>query len=395
MERTLHIGANADLDDAARAFSVITEGLERAYAALEQRALRVEAELARTNRELEQTVRQLEHTVRELDEVGRALSAILESLPTGVVVRDASGRVVRTNPAAQALLGSRSDELTRLEAARGTTARFTCDDGTTKRVHVRTARVVGEGGANLGALTILDDRTEVEELSARLHVQDKMTALGTLAAGIAHEIRNPLNAIGGFANLLEKRLDDSTLVRWASLIARGAHEIDGIVTGLVTMASPEALEASSVDTHELVERAVQQAMEHRDAPERWRIETTVALARLRGDAVKLRQALKNLIANAADAQPNGGVIKVEIAARGDDHVLLVEDDGPGVPCELRSKILEPFFTTRAEGTGLGLALTHTIAQLHGGSVSIGDARPPLHGASFLVRFPTTPTGLCE
>jgi signal transduction histidine kinase len=388
MERTLHIGATADLDDAARAFSVITEGLERAYAALEQRALRVEAELARTNRELEQKV-------RELDEVGRALGAILESLPTGVVVRDASGRVVRTNPAAQALLGSRIDALEHLEAARGTTARLLCDDGATKRVHVRTARVIGEGGSHLGALTILDDRTEIEELSARLHVQEKMTALGTLAAGIAHEIRNPLNAICGFAGLLEKRLDEPTLARWASLIARGAHEIDGIVTGLVTMASPEALEASSVDTHELVERAVQQAMEHREAPERWRIETNVALPRLRGDAVKLRQALKNLIANAADAQPSGGVIKVEITARGDDHVLSVEDDGPGVPCELRSKILEPFFTTRAEGTGLGLALTHTIAQLHGGSVSIGDARPPLHGASFLVRFPTTPTGLCE
>jgi signal transduction histidine kinase len=388
MERTLPIGAHADLDDAARAFSVITDGLERAYAALEQRALRVEAELARTNRELE-------HKVRELDEVGRALNAILESLPTGVVVRDASGTVVRTNPAAQALLGTRMHELARLEAARGTTARLVCDDGATKRVHVRTARVVGEGGAHLGALTILDDRTEVEELSARLHVQDKMAALGTLAAGIAHEIRNPLNAIGGFANLLEKRLDEPTLARWANLIAQGAHEIDGIVTGLVTMASPEALEASCVDAHELVERAIEQALAHRESRELWRVETRITAQRLRGDAVKLRQALKNLVANAADAQPHGGAIVVEIAARGDEHVLLVEDDGPGVPCELRSKILEPFFTTRAEGTGLGLALTHTIAQLHGGSVSIGDARPPLRGAQFLVRLPNTPTGLFE
>jgi len=380
--------ATADLDDAARAFSVITEGLERAYANLEQRALRVEAELARANRELETKV-------RELDEVGRALGAILECLPTGVVVRDASGAVVRTNPAAKALLGRDQGALARLEAARGTTAALRSDDGATRRVHVRTARVTGSGGVALGSLTILDDRTEVEELTARLHVQDKMAALGTLAAGIAHEIRNPLNAIAGFANLLEARLADATLVRWAGLVSQGAHEIDAIVTGLVTMASPEALEQSSVDAHELVERAVAQALGHRDAPQRWRVETRVEVDRLRGDAVKLRQALRNLVSNAADAQPTGGAVRVHVAERGADLVIEVEDDGPGVPHELRSRILEPFFTTRAEGTGLGLALTHTIAQLHGGVVEIDDAAAPLRGAAFRLRFPRTPTGLLE
>lgn len=365
---------NTDLDEATRSLIAITKGLESAYAALERRAEHVEAELERTNREL---------------------SAILDALPCGVVVRDRTGRISRTNRAALELLGSDDTEL----ASNATLAALEADPGATldvgtganeQRLHSRAATVVDDAGDEAGSLLIVDDRTELEALTARLLVQDKMAALGTLAAGIAHEIRNPLNAIGGFAGLLEGRLDDAGLRRWAELIGRGSREIDSIVTGLVTMAGGGSLASTQVDARALVDAAVAQVAAHTEAPNRWTIESDVQVEALVGDEVKLRQALRNLVDNAKTAQPDGGAIRVTVAGDANGWTLTVEDDGPGVPNELRARVLEPFYTSRAEGTGLGLALTHTIAELHGGSIEIGDATEPLSGAAFRIHVPHSP-----
>jgi len=370
----LDASRTTDLDETARSLIAITKGLESAYAALERRAERVEAELERTNREL---------------------SAILDALPCGVVVRDRTGRVSRTNRAALELLGAADHEagesttLAALEARPGET--ITVNDGASEqRLHSRAATVVDDAGDEAGSLLIVDDRTELESLTARLLVQDKMAALGTLAAGVAHEIRNPLNAIGGFAGLLESRLDDEGLRRWAELIGRGSREIDSIVTGLVTMAGGGSLAAQRIDARALVDAAVAQVAAHTDAPDRWTIERRVEIDALAGDEVKLRQALRNLVENARTVQPDGGTIRLTVRAEGSGTLLLVEDDGPGVPPELRARVLEPFYTSRAEGTGLGLALTHTIAGLHGGSVEIGDADAPLSGAAFRIHLPNSP-----
>ncbi|QDU86484.1 Sporulation kinase E [Planctomycetes bacterium Pla163] len=376
--------ANGDLDDATRTLVAITHGLKSAYEALEQRAQRVEAELERTNREL---------------------AAILEALPTGVIVRDGRGTVVRSNRAATELLGATHESLTASEAlaalenAPGATVPVTVtgSDGepVERRLHSRAANVIGQAGEPIGTLVIVDDRTELDALTERLLVQDKMAALGTLAAGIAHEIRNPLNAIGGFAGLLEKRLDEPTAVRWAGLIGQGSREIESIVTGLVTMAGGESVVATTVSAHELVEAAVDRVLAHTDGASAWSIERDVRVDTLEGDEVKLRQALRNLVDNALVAQPDGGriVVRVAPASDGSDAVdISVDDDGPGVPAELRKRVLEPFYTSRAEGTGLGLALTHTIVQLHGGSLSIKDASSPLTGARFSLRIPNSPTG---
>jgi two-component system, NtrC family, sensor histidine kinase HydH len=104
----------------------------------------------------------------------------------------------------------------------------------------------------------------------------------------------------------------------------------------------------------------------------------------------VRQALRNLVANALQAQPEGGVVAVSIALDAGDVVLRVQDAGPGIPNHLRARIAEPFFTTRAEGTGLGLALVHSIAELHGGRLEISSAAAPLGGADVAFRIPYQP-----
>jgi signal transduction histidine kinase len=213
-----------------------------------------------------------------------------------------------------------------------------------------------------------------------------------MAAGIAHEIRNPLNAIRGFADLLRRRLEPGTReARWGGLIVEGVDDVDAIIKSMLTFADPNRLQPETVDGREVVERAVEQALssmreEHSD---RWHVTWTVTAPPFRADRIKLRQAIRNLVANALEAQPEGGRVEVALEAQGSEIVATVDDEGPGIAEELRHRVVDPFFTTRPEGTGLGLALVHTIAQLHGGRFEIGARPGCVSGTRAVVRFPIT------
>jgi signal transduction histidine kinase len=394
-------GPGGELEQAMRSLSAVGLQLAGSYEALERRAQRVEDELCRK--------------LEELDAVTRHLEAILEALPTGVLVRDAGGKIVRANRAALAitaldasdLIGRRSHPL--LEAGPGQGAQP--NGGWLEREVARAdgRRLVlasrrspihqgsRDGGAGdtvrspAGSVEILDDRTELVELSERLHGLDKLAALGNMAGGIAHELRNPMHAVKGFAALLAQRLEPLTQEqRWATRIVEGVGEAETVLSSMLSLAAPEKLVLESVDGAELVDSALALAVsevEPKGVAERWRVERRIELPRFAGDRIKLRQALRNLIANAFQAQPAGGRVEVALALEEGQVALRVADAGPGVPPGLRRRALEPFFTTRAEGTGLGLSLVATIAELHGGRLEIEAERSPLGGASVLVRFP--------
>lgn len=375
-----------ELERAMHALGRISETLVSSYQALETRAQRVEAEL--------------ERKVAELDALRGHLEAILEALPTGVVVRDALGNVLRVNRAALEILGVDASEVvgTRggraLEsvAADGRSTEIACGDGRTRTIASKSSPIQrGRPDQRGESVQILDDRTELVALSERLHRQHKLAALGNMAGGIAHELRNPMNAIRGFAALLEPRLPlESKERRWASLIVQGIGEADQILGSMLTLARTESMTRESVDARELVEAAIAAARVEGGGEGKWRIESSIEPAdfpRFVADRIKLRQALRNLIANAIDAQPRGGALRVLATLARGEISLRVCDAGPGIPRELRSRVLEPFFTTRAEGTGLGLALVHTIAALHGGRVEVSPDPSPLGGADIAVHLP--------
>jgi signal transduction histidine kinase len=394
-----------DLERAVRELQGLGSSLFRSYSALEERAERVERELARANRELA-------GKVAELDAVTADLEAVLAALPTGVIVRDAAGRIVRANAAALAVLDAREDELlgtdtTALDRAKAREAAEKGDwhelelvgpGGRRKIVAQRRSavpppakRASGGRGEAVGSVEILDDRTRMSELAERLHALDKLAALGNMAGGIAHELRNPMMAVQGFASLLASRLaPDSEERRWAALIVEGAAESNSILTSMLSLATPEKLVLSTVDPLELVRSAERLArLDHGGERCECDVETLVRVPEFAGDRVKLRQALRNLITNAIQAQAQSASrrVSVELDRDGDDLVATVSDAGPGIPDELRARVLEPFFTTRAEGTGLGLALVQRIAEIHGGRVEISPDPSSLGGARVRFRIP--------
>ncbi len=239
---------------------------------------------------------------------------------------------------------------------------------------------------------LLSERTEMTE---RLHAADKMAALGTMAAGIAHEIRNPLNAVKGFAALLLRRPDlDERFRRWCQLILDGASEADEIVENILSLGSPQRVRLEVIQPCQLLEDAVRASLPSGGpagcARERARVHVRTDAPAFLGDRIKLRQGVRNLITNALDAQPGEAQVDVSLAHECEAIVIRVQDAGPGVPASIRSRVFDPFYTTRAEGSGLGLALVSAIARLHGGEARVSPEPSPLGGAEFLLRFPYRP-----
>ncbi|HUR27699.1 MAG TPA: HAMP domain-containing sensor histidine kinase [Planctomycetota bacterium] len=228
----------------------------------------------------------------------------------------------------------------------------------------------------------------------RLHGLDKLAALGNMAGGIAHELRNPMNAVKGFAGLLQARLpEESKERRWAALIVDGVGEADAILGNLLSLARPEKLVLETIDGVEFARAALEATFSDpalAAARERWVIEcatTPAPLPPFIGDRLKLRQALRNLIANALEAQPSGGKVRATLEVSEREVVMTVDDAGPGLAPEIAARVLEPFFTTRAEGTGLGLAFVRQVAELHGGRVEVHGRGSALGGARFVLCFP--------
>ena len=365
----------------------IQQTLLASYTHLAERAEKVEVELVATNAELARKV-------AELDATRAHLEAILHALPTGVVVRDERDRIVRTNESACSILGTTSDALVgqttheglRGRSARGESQQYLRGDGEARTIASRWSAIPAGG-----SVEILDDRTEIEHLQERLHAQSKMAALGNMAGGIAHEIRNPMNAVRGFAELLRRELPaEARAQRFATRICEGVDEADQIIASMLTFANPERLALELVDANELCEAAITAAKRvlPENAPgKEWRVVSSTSVPPFRADRIKVRQALRNLIANALQAQPDGGAVSVSIDLDGEYVRFCVQDAGPGIPPALRARVAEPFFTTRAEGTGLGLALVHSIAELHGGRLEVSPCSAPMGGADIAFRIP--------
>ncbi|QDV05000.1 Sporulation kinase E [Planctomycetes bacterium Poly30] len=399
MESDLSQQNAAQVENAIATFTSVLENLQASHTRLEERARRVDAELCAANEALGQKV-------HELDRVKQHLESVLTSIPTGAIVYDTEGRIVRANDAALTILGVTRTDLLGVgtvaglsgPAADGRETEVECADGVT-RVLVRRYRPVHvEGGIPAGGVEVIEDQSELVRATERLHRLDKTAALGTMAGGIAHEIRNPLHAIQGFAQLLCREADgDSRATRHAVRIQEGVNEIESIVASMLGIAGEGELRVETFNARALVREAVEAVLSEREAPDLWTMELIGPAATIQADRIKLRQAVRNLVANACDAQPAGGPVRVETMPAKNGVTITVTDAGPGIPSKDIERICDPFFTTRAEGTGMGLALVQRVAELHGGVLELQApnsailtpaGQTPLNGACFALTIPT-------
>jgi two-component system NtrC family sensor kinase len=246
------------------------------------------------------------------------------------------------------------------------------------------ARIEVRGAPELEALA---ERWNVMTASLKHHQEqlvesEKLAGIGRLAAGVAHEINNPLGVILGYAKLLRKQsgpgvAEDLAVIEEETLRAKA------IVDGLLDLSRPLPAGAERIDLRALSEDVVSRLREAR-------LLDGVAVsvggaASAPGHPEKLRQVLVNLVRNAAEAAGAGGRVQVSLAEREGTAEVAIEDSGPGVPPELRPRLFEPFFTTKPRGTGLGLAVSRAIARAHGGELAADSAEGG--GARFALRLP--------
>jgi signal transduction histidine kinase len=217
---------------------------------------------------------------------------------------------------------------------------------------------------------------------------EKLAGIGRLAAGVAHEINNPLAVILGYARLLRRR-SEGGVADDLRVIEEETERAKLIVDGLLDLSRPLAAPPEPVDLRALCDEVVARLGEARALEG---VTVTVAGAGVvRGHAQKLRQVILNLVKNAAEASGPGGRVEVTVSAAPDGGARVdVDDTGPGLSSEARARLFEPFFTTKEAGTGLGLAVSQGIVQAHGGALSAGES--PAGGARFTMRLPAPAAG---
>jgi two-component system sensor histidine kinase HydH len=252
--------------------------------------------------------------------------------------------------------------------------------------------ILGEEGVCRGAVIILRDLREIKRLEEQVRRSEKLAAVGKLAAGVAHEVRNPLSSIRGFAQFLRHALVERPKDQeYAEIMVKEVDRINRVVTDLLTFARPMEAELAPTDLEELIGhtlRLVEADAQRRGVVIHENILSTVGNVAV--DPNQMTQALLNLMLNGVQAMSTGG--NLEVGAALDDAGLRlhiwVEDDGPGVSSKHLAKIFDPFFTTREKGTGLGLAIVHTIVENHRGEVMV-ESPPPgkSKGSRFTIRIP--------
>lgn len=362
--------------------------LEGAYRELGEKSERLTQELAVKNQ-------RLEAALAENEAVRNQLRSVLESLDSAVVMIDPACRILLFNPAAEKVYGvsagdvlgkdyaevfgeGAGDHLPLIETLqRGLHLsgheKYWKVAGRQKPIGYTTCVVRDAHGKGLGAVEISTDLTEIKRLQAQMQHAQVLAAMGEMAATVAHEIRNPLAGIGGFAGLLERdlALDDPrrTLVR---KIVQGVASLNKIVSNLLVYTRPMEMQPQRVNLVEWMEDILRYAeLEIQAGGKDIRIERDYGFAKLEGviDPEKFQQVFLNLLLNAIQAIPESGTVTVSAHLDGQSFLRIgVRDSGTGIPAEALDKIFNPFFTTKEQGTGLGLAIVQRIVHLHGGTL---------------------------
>ncbi len=337
----------------------------------------------------------------------QTLQALFDAMPTALSVVDPqTHRIVTVNRAFSELVRRPSEEIVGLvppfpwwepgeDPADGFTPGkridrvFRLPDGRPQPVQVSVYAVPGEDGKPALLLALIEDASEGRRMQQQLVQSGKLAAIGELAAGVAHEINNPLFAILGLTEFLLKEAEPgSKALQRLELIQQTGLEIKEIVRALLDFARENAEERQVVPLEDVVQATVDlvrrtnahKGVELVDSYDASAVPVTAS-------PNQLKQIFLNLIANARQAMPNGGTVTVDVRQEGDWVLATVGDDGPGIEPAVLERIFEPFFTTKrlTGGTGLGLSVSLGIAEAHGGSLTASS--DPGRGATFTLRLP--------
>ena len=361
----------------------------------------------------------------EIFEERASLDSIFQSMLAGIIALDAAGAIRSMNATAERWLGVASEDL----VGRPLEDAFAADPDAARNIrhlnewgagyarhelhylsggdertfYVSTSRIHSRSHETLGSIILIQDITEKKQFDDHMGRMERLASLGRLAAGVAHEIRNPLTGLSLMLDRIHDTVQDQSLQSQLEGSLNVIERIERLVSQLLAGASPahEPVQACAVNrilenTIELVNTQV------RRKGITTRTDIAPDLQPVAGDPQRLSQAFLNIMLNALQAMPEGGTLNVtsrEIGpdldipathvrkahARNSSVMVTISDSGPGIPRDIQQRIFEPFFTTKRQGTGLGLYITHQVITDHGGEIFVSTVEP--HGTMFSIYLP--------
>jgi PAS domain S-box-containing protein len=366
-------------------------------------------ELGQVSRKITQVGQQLRGVHEIFSTLRENMDSVMAGLEDGLLLFTRDARAVMVSPAAEKFLGApaghflgrrvneifplghplhevlhvEGDELSEIAAETD----LNTVDGT-RRVSV-SVQAIQEDGERMGALVTLRDLDSIESINTQLQVSERLAALGRITAGVAHEVKNPLNSMRLWLENLKESLPaepDSGSQQAVQVLDKEIDRLDAVVKRFLDFTRPMEVRLEATQLADVLKEVIEIAK-----PQLQRTKIHVAqllpidVPEVYVDRALLKQAVLNLVLNAVEAMPTGGQLRLVLSRRGENAEITVGDTGRGIPLENRQKIFQLFFTTRPGGSGIGLASTFRIVQLHNGSIDFTSEVG--RGTTFRIELP--------
>jgi PAS domain S-box-containing protein len=332
---------------------------------------------------------------------------ITNKMPSGLIMVDRDGKIIAHNPASERIFEGSLLQRSRLrdlvreaqtfddlldrclkEGEVFTRVEFNVParQNIDKRIGINLSPITTPDGKIEGAICLLSDLTEIVELQNRIKLKENFAALGEMSAGIAHEFKNSLATIVGYAQMSTTEMDVTTLQTYAREIHKESRALSNMVTDFLNFARPVTTSMDDVDLTELLQNVIADVQSRRPGEYELRFVAS-SPAVIACDPTLMRQSFVNLLINAVEALDTKGAITVSVDVLQErDHVrVLVEDNGRGIPNDVVPKIFLPFYTTKTHGTGLGLSLVQKIVLAHNGRIEVQSTEGK--GTRFTITLP--------
>ncbi|MFH2122448.1 MAG: ATP-binding protein [Pseudomonadota bacterium] len=333
---------------------------------------------------------------------------LISSLPVGLIVTDSQGKILLCNQFAEQMASVVENEVVGAvpESVLAPALAQALEDqkiatvgpvqkeillpdvkGQMRTLQLHSRSVVDSDGTSAGVMLLIQDLSQVKSLEEELRRSERLAALGKMAAGVAHELRNPLSSIKGLAILLKSRFqEESSDQETADILVQEVERLNRSIGELLDYARPQKLNKENILPEEVVRKAV--SLIRMDAESMGvRINVVMAdnLPFLSADQDKLNQVFLNLFLNSIQAMEQGGALDIQVMAEGKNVLFTIKDTGCGVRKEDLPRIFDPYFTTKPEGTGLGLAMSMKIVEEHGGTMTFQSEKDV--GTTVIVSLP--------
>jgi PAS domain S-box-containing protein len=368
-------------------------------------------EYGRVSTKIERLGRQMRDVKEVFSALKENLDQMMANLQDGVMLFTSDSNAVLVSASAERFIGKPRGEMlgrqpaeifsresvlgrTILDAfvSREPVAQDEIEDAQGRHIQI-SLDFIEEHGERIGALLTLRDAESVHRIEDEIELSRRLSAIGRLTSGVAHEVKNPINAIVVHLEVLRQKMKeiDPDTRRHVDVISSEIQRLDRVVQTLVDFTRPVELRLSDMDLRKVVEDVVvlasPAAEKHNVLIER---EAAPDALPVRIDVDLVKQAVLNIVLNGLQAMPNGGTLRLTVKREGDGALISVRDQGAGIPDNIRDKIFNLYFTTKSGGSGIGLAMAYRVVQLHHGSVEFSTIID--HGTTFHLRFPLAEIG---